>query len=269
MAVDKNCALFRAARCGDLDKLRRCIDRGVDLNALDRRGRTAMQEAIIDGHSEFVAEMIKNAANLDVEDVWGKTPAMHAIHEDEAGRLRVLAEAGANLELRDKGGKTQVALSIEQDREECLSVLIEHGADLNGKSSDGTTPLMVAASRFEENIHIVDALLQVGADPNSSNHVGLPPLMISASLGHVGSVRSLLKYGADPCAVDREGKTAMDHAMAEDSPSRSFYAACTAADIEGCVEAIKAAVLVKQEAQAIASITEGHTKSGRAPSRSL
>ena len=62
-----------------------------------------------------------------------------------------------------------------------------------------------------DRIEIADVLLRAGADPNVS-FLGIPPLVTAAQWGDVRLVRLLLRYGADPRARDRRGKTAREEA---------------------------------------------------------
>jgi ankyrin repeat protein len=59
---------------------------------------------------------------------------------------------------------------------------------------------------------VVRYLLQIGARVNARDIAGRTPLMRAADARQAEVVRLLLQSRADPAAVDRDGKTAMDYA---------------------------------------------------------
>jgi len=63
-------------------------------------------------------------------------------------------------------------------------------------------------------------LLSQGADPNYFHtEKNSTPLQVAAKAGQAGQVELLLVYGADPGAVDRNGRTASDYASTAGQPS--------------------------------------------------
>jgi hypothetical protein len=50
------------------------LERGLDINALDSRGRTALHGAALQGYDEVVQALVERGATLDIKDTEGFTP---------------------------------------------------------------------------------------------------------------------------------------------------------------------------------------------------
>lgn len=86
--------------------------------------------------------------------------------------------------------------------------LIDQGADINEISKDGESVLHVAAIKGGSATTL--ALLKAGANPNARTPPGstmsMTPLMWTTYHGHTEMAAMLLEAGADPLAVDENGK---------------------------------------------------------------
>ena len=104
---------------GDVKIILDFLKRGIDVNARDRYGQTALMLAVHAGQSEVVETLIAHRANLNITAKFGLSALMLAIvagHEEVA---RLLAKAGADLSLRGTGapgfaGKTAYDLAMER-----------------------------------------------------------------------------------------------------------------------------------------------------------
>ena len=92
-----------------------------------------------------------------------------------------------------------------------VSELLTRGADVNSANKDGWTPLMWAS---REDKTIVGLLLDAKADIEAANSLGWTALIVASRYGCYDVVEYLMEKGANPDAVDNEGKNALDHAIA-------------------------------------------------------
>lgn len=154
-----------AAMRGDTPGVLAAIERGVDVNATDEEGRTALQLAAFDGHHEVVKLLLDRGANADHADVKGRTALM-------------FASTGPHLD--------------------AVNLLIAAGADVNAVDSDEQfTALMFAAA--EGQMEVVEALLRAGADPNRQDIDNDTATDFAAQNGHAEIV-SLLQSEAVPAS---------------------------------------------------------------------
>ena len=104
-------------------------------------------------------------------------------------------------------GSDFLVQAAAQDKRRFATLLLRKGYDINYENGGHTTPLSGASVGGHE--EMVSFLVSKGADVNRKNHgTGETPLMAAAGMGQLGTVKVLLKNGADPCATNKEGHTA-------------------------------------------------------------
>jgi len=89
-----------AARDGDIVKMKKLIDAGVDVNCSDADGRTPLHLACARGAVETVEFLLSNGAKVSVSDSFGNTPLQNAQRGESKSKrdiIRKLLLAGANL----------------------------------------------------------------------------------------------------------------------------------------------------------------------------
>ncbi len=117
-----------AVRRGDVADLERLLAAGVDLDARNRRGQTALMLAAQHGRLEAVRFLVAHGAALDHTAKYGLSALMLAVINGHAAVVRVLARAGANRSLRGTGapgflGKTALDLATARARPDLLDAL--------------------------------------------------------------------------------------------------------------------------------------------------
>lgn len=113
----------RAATSGDVEAARALLQSGVDINAKDRYGQTALMLAAHGGHEALVETLIEHGADLNVSAKYQLSALMLAVLAGHAGIARRLIRAGADRGLRGSGppgfmGKTALDLAVARDMEE-------------------------------------------------------------------------------------------------------------------------------------------------------
>ena len=94
-----------------------------------------------------------------------------------------------------------------QDKRRFVTLLLRKGYDINYELSGGETALSGASRGGHQ--EMVSFLISEGADINHKDHItGETALMAAAQMRQFGTAKVLLKNGADPCATDKEGRTA-------------------------------------------------------------
>src|SRR5437762_7755058 len=57
-----------------LEAIKLCMDHGVDINAFNMNGQTAVHSAVARGATSVVRYLAENGAKLDIKDKQGRTP---------------------------------------------------------------------------------------------------------------------------------------------------------------------------------------------------
>ncbi|MDQ3030896.1 MAG: ankyrin repeat domain-containing protein [Myxococcota bacterium] len=126
-------------------------------------------------------------------------------HKDLAA-VEAALSAGASIQTTPKGLHTPLASAASRGFVDGVKLLLDRGANVNGADWSGMTALFRAGSAA-----IVKILVDAGAAVDARDKSGSTPLHLAA-INHTASIAALVARGADPAAVDAEGKTALEHA---------------------------------------------------------
>ncbi len=125
-------ALWDAARSGDVAALKKAIDVGADVHAIDVRtnpnGRRALNWAAWYNHAEAIKELLKAGADIDGINITGFTPIHHAAEAGSPEAARVLIEAGADVNLPSNAGETPLQRARREGHQEVVRLLEAAGA---------------------------------------------------------------------------------------------------------------------------------------------
>jgi ankyrin repeat protein len=119
---------------------------GQGLDERDCEEKTALHWAVIGGHPEAAAWLLRNGAGASVRDEEGTTPLMWVGESGRLGALQiVLQEVGEQgLRERDRRGQTALHCAAMNDHEEVVQALLLAGADPAIKDTQGRTPRALA-----------------------------------------------------------------------------------------------------------------------------
>ncbi len=107
-------ALHQAVKAGDLDELTRLLESGADVDARDKRGRTALMYAVNKGYVLLVEPLLAAKANPNVRAPDGATALFMAVALGHSEIITMLKKAGADPTIKGPKGKT--ANDVAQDR---------------------------------------------------------------------------------------------------------------------------------------------------------
>lgn len=173
-----------AAIVGDTDAVRRLLDIGLPVDAVDSQGCSALLRAAGGGHRALVDLLLARGAQPGLAANTGATPLSAAVSMRQSEIVERLLEAGAGLEQRLPGEVTVLMLAAALGLPELVARLLQAGADLHARDAQGLTPLHCAAlygftARDRPRlIALLDALLLAGADPQLAAGGGATPLLL-------------------------------------------------------------------------------------------
>lgn len=199
--------IFKAARNGDINAVELFLQAGIDINAADANGQTALMVAADNAQENVVFKLIENGANINAKDMRSHTALRYAAEAGHGNIVQTLLENGADLNVKSNTGATALMGASWAGYKDVVEALLNKGANVNEKDYNGKTALMWAASAG--NVEVVNILLNNGADVNEKDNAGDAVLIQSVIKGQSDIVRALLGKGADVNTKSISGKTAL------------------------------------------------------------
>jgi len=251
-------AFHLAAFIGDMDKLKKLLEEGTNVNTPAMYNTTALHAAANSGKKDIVEFLINKGANVDARDTFGLAPLYYAAlhnYEDIADLLvdkgtdinakdkkgytllyyamwdegdkgkdaiKLLISKGANVGEKDPNGFTPLNWAIWLGYKGIAELLINNGADVNAEDKDGLTPYYWAAVYGRKDI--VDLLTAKGATPVSTIH-------LAARAGDLAKVKSFIEEGTDVNSRDKIGQTPLFSAILADNNDITKFLIAKGADV--------------------------------------
>ena len=229
--------LALAVRLGWMRLLERLVDCGVDLNARDAHGMTALHLCAALSREAALKLLVSRGASPAVRAADGQTPlgvALSGGRRDLAdwldwrgwplpGRalrdtdlpaaaivgdtdaVRRLLGLGLPVDAVDVQGCTALLRAAGGGHRDTVEWLLGHGADPQCAAHTGATPLSAAVSMHQG--EIVERLLAAGATLEQRLPGDVTVLMLAAALGLPDLCARLLTAGANVQAADAQGLT--------------------------------------------------------------
>jgi ankyrin repeat protein len=185
---------------------------GVDVDAVDEDGATALINAALYGHTDTVNALAgRHNANVDAVDLDGWTALLYAAKNGHTDSVNALAGThNANVEAAEEYGCTALMYAATQGHTDTVNALAgTYNANVEAVDDEGWTALMLAASRGHTDT--VNALAGThNANVEAVDWWGKTALMFAALFGHSDTVNALAgTYNANVEAVDEYGRTAL------------------------------------------------------------
>lgn len=212
---------FLVAENGQESTLEALLSMGIDIEAKDHHGTTALILTAINGQEGIVRLLLCKGADANVENdqqMRGGTPLSYAAEGGHAGVVRLLLDAGAKVETEHqrKTGSTPLNMAawrfkegkVEQKYETTIQLLIEHGANTEIAGAyclmEGDTLLIMVASPAyrPKSLSTLRLLLERGANVEAKDSKGETALSHAIRKGSIAAARLLLERGADLSSVD-------------------------------------------------------------------
>ncbi|XP_017682266.1 PREDICTED: SH3 and multiple ankyrin repeat domains protein 2 isoform X1 [Lepidothrix coronata] len=159
---------------------------------------------------EKVTKMLDRGLDPNYHDLEsGETPLTLAAQLDNTVEvIKALKNGGAHLDFRAKDGMTALHKAARAKNQVALKTLLELGASPNYKDSCGLTPLYHTAV-VGGDPYCCELLLHEHATVSCKDENGWQEIHQACRYGHVQHLEHLLFYGADMCAQNASGNTAL------------------------------------------------------------
>jgi len=205
-AAAARAGLADAAEQRDKTGVRTLLGTGVDVNAAQVDGTTALHWAAYHDDAETAALLVRAGANVNAVNRYGVPPLAQACMNGNAAIVKLLLEAGADVNATMKGGEAVLMLAARSGNPEAVKALLARGANPKSRERLGQTALMWAAA--EGHTAVVRALLEAGAEMNASVDSGFTPFFFAVRQGRLDTVRVFLAAGVDVNAMMRRSENA-------------------------------------------------------------
>ena len=232
--------LIDAVKSSDAPSIHRLLQQGVDVNAAEIDGSTALHWAVNRDDVDTVKLLLDRGANVKAANRYGARPLDLACINGNAGIIEMLLKAGADPNSGSATGQTALMTAARTGKVDAVQVLLARGADVNAKETfRGQTALMWAAGQGHADT--VRALIEAGADihvrskgnpdltrasarpddvdtgggsdkpraPAAKDPPGLTPLLFAVRAGHIAASRVLLDAGANVNETVGDGSSAL------------------------------------------------------------
>jgi ankyrin repeat protein len=191
----EHATLADAVERRDQAGVRALLQKGVDVNASQVDGTTALHWAAYNEDAETVALLVRARANVNAKNRYGVPPLALACTTGNAAIVKLLLEAGADANVTMKGGETVLMLAARSGNVETVKALLARGAKHEARERHAQTAVMWAAA--EGNTAVVRALIEAGADINATLDSGFTPFFLAVREGRLDVVREFLARGID------------------------------------------------------------------------
>jgi ankyrin repeat protein len=203
-AADQRLVDASAAR--DAVGVRARLAEGVDVNAAQPDGATALHWAVYWDDLEIAALLLRAGARVDAVNELGVSALALACENGSGRMVQALLAAGASARAARPSGETVLMSCARTGDVAAVRALLAAGADPRAREKAGNqTALMWAAAA--EDAPIVQALVEGGAEVNARSSGGFTPLLFAARAGALAATRLLVAAGANVNVTTPEGQS--------------------------------------------------------------
>ena len=210
-ATDKkgNSALSYACKAGNFAVAKSLIEKGANVNIADSEGNTLLIQAAAGESIELVKLLVEKGADVNSKNKYDSTAISEAGSNNDFAMIQYLVEKGAEIDIVNGYGRTPLIQAARKNNAETMAFLLEKGAKkLDVAGMGGKTALHYAC--YEESLKNISLLLEKGANPNIQDDYGNTPLHYVIYTKKEELVKPFLQVNIDLTVKNKKGQTALD-----------------------------------------------------------
>jgi uncharacterized sulfatase len=143
----------------------------------------AFYKSALDGFATEVSRMLESGIDVNAKDSDGRTALMYSAYNGHTAVMQLLLDKGADVDIREGNGRTALMLASSGPFPAAVKLLLDHKADPNlADSAEHFTSLMYAAA--EGHLENVKILLKYKADPSLKDVDGDNAMIFAGNNGH-------------------------------------------------------------------------------------
>ena len=171
-------------------------------------------DAIENGNTELVKELIDNGVNVNAEDNETFIPLHYAVQNEQTEIVKMLLQHGGDAKKAERMGMTPFCLAVmraEEDGGTMARSMLENGVDINAECDKGFAEIHYLCGICDD-AAVVKFMLENGANVNAhASCNGATALHLAVRNSHLEVAKLLIDNGADVNAVDEEGLTPLHY----------------------------------------------------------
>jgi ankyrin repeat protein/uncharacterized protein YecT (DUF1311 family) len=137
--------LSAAIRSGQWGKVALLVSMGADVRT---QGGSFLADVAVRAPAEIVVMLLDHGVDANARDTSGDTALMEAVRAGRRDRVQLLLDRGADVNVQSRMGRTALHLAVEAEDADMLKLLLARGADRRIGYGEGISPLSEA--RTEE-----------------------------------------------------------------------------------------------------------------------
>ena len=203
--------LIELVDCNQIEKLKKLLATGINLNVRSFKGYTPLVYAAYKGNTEILQLLIENWADIDYPDSQGITPLKKACRHNHHESTKLLLINGADASIKDNKQWDAMAVTTRYGHHECLSVLLEHKVQQTTSPGAKKPPIALAAQYGHFNC--IRLLIDDEANLDEQDVRGWTAVKYASKFNYPECLRILLESGAKADIEDNDGWTAIGNAV--------------------------------------------------------
>ena len=122
--------------------------------------------------TKAIRVLLSIGVDPNATDIIGQTALQTAARSGQTPIVKLLLESGANPDIQSRYGNTALMMVVSQGKLPIVDLLLKNGADPNIQNKDGNTALMYVRGFGQTENQIIKLLLEHGANPGIQNKAG-------------------------------------------------------------------------------------------------
>jgi len=205
--LDLNNQLILACRSGIIERIKKLLDDGADINGPNVSGQRPLIMAVQNYNTGIVKYLLDKGANIHITHGVYRYSAIDVARTPDI--VKLLIDRGANIE-SVFNGMTPLHNAVSNDNTTSAEYLLDAGANIeavihNNSHYDDNTPLMVAVNDADYNM--CEFLIHYGANVNYETPRTKTCLSIACAKGLYRIAHLLIENGANVNHKDGHGRT--------------------------------------------------------------
>ena len=213
---DGETLLTKAVSTQDFNSIVRLLEKGVDVNAKNVRGDTALSLVMMftprPRALEIVKLLIAYGADINTKSDSSDRPLAIACSENLDKVAELFLELGCDANVQSNDLYTPLHHAARHNNSRLVKTLLQYGANAEMKTFGGElTPLHIAAK--SNSLHVPQLLVEHGVELEAKNSLGRTALVEAAAYGSLPIVELLIRQGSNVHTTDKCGKTPLLHVV--------------------------------------------------------